>query len=169
MANPLDLQSHSPVSTPARLGAGVALFGLGAVLAMASASAQVATGFTGADDSGVFANERAACLAGKTQQMRATCLEEARNAAADKRRGALNDGSADYMANRARRCDAFGAGTEDRAACMARIGGEGQASGNVAGGGVVREVETIVLPASGAARIEPRTADPVLLVPVPTR
>ena len=169
MSNPLNVQSHSSISAPARLGAGVALFGLSAVLAMASATAQVATSFTGADDSGVFATERAACLAGKTQQMQATCMEEARNAAADKRRGALNNGSSDFSANRARRCDAFGAGTEDRAACMARVDGEGQASGNVAGGGVVREVETIVLPASGTARIEPRTADPVLLVPVKTR
>ncbi|QHJ01618.1 hypothetical protein GT347_18460 [Xylophilus rhododendri] len=154
------------MSAPLRLGAGVALFGATAVLAMASASAQVATGFTGADGSGSFASERASCMAGRTQQAQATCLEEARNAQADKRRGQLQDQPLDtYAANRFKRCEAFGAGTEDRAACVARMQGEGEASGNVASGGVVREVETIVLPASGRARIEPRTADPVLLVP----
>lgn len=165
LSNPLNLQSRPTLSATGRLAAGLAVFGGGAVLAMASATAQVATGFTGADDSGVFARERAACMAGKTQQAQATCMEEARNAAADKRRGALNDNPFDYAANRSRRCEVFAAGTEDRAACVARVDGEGQASGNVASGGVVREVETIVLPASGRARIEPRTADPVLLVP----
>ncbi|MCZ2497855.1 hypothetical protein GN316_13910 [Xylophilus sp. Kf1] len=147
------------------MGAGLALFGATALLAMASATAQVATGFTGADGSGVFAKERAACMAGKTQQAQATCMEEARNAAADKRRGVLGEGAANYGANQSRRCEVFAAGTEDRAACVARVGGEGEASGNVASGGVVREVETIVLPTSGRAVIEPRTADPVLLVP----
>jgi len=165
LTNPLNLQSHSNASAPARLGVGLALFGATAVLAMASATAQVATSFTGADDSGVFAKERAACMAGKTQQAQATCMEEARNAAADKRRGMLKDNPFDYAANQSKRCEVFAAGSEDRAACAARVQGDGQASGNVASGGVVREVETIVLPASGRARIEPRTADPVLLVP----
>ena len=165
LSNPLNLQSHSTASAPARLGVGLALFSATAVLAMASATAQVATGFTGADGSGIYARERAACMAGKTQQAQATCMEEARNAAADKRRGVLNDNPFDYAANQTKRCEVFAAGTEDRAACAARVEGEGQASGNVASGGVVREVETIVLPSSGRVRIEPRTADPVLLVP----
>jgi hypothetical protein len=44
--------------------------------------------------------------------------------------------------------------------------GYGNTSGSVAGGGVLREVETVVLPAgSGSVTIEPKTADPVVLVP----
>ncbi|WPB56197.1 hypothetical protein [Xylophilus sp. GOD-11R] len=166
MTNPLNLKIHSSATAPLRFGAGLALFGATAVLAMASATAQVATSYTGADGSGSFASERASCASGNTQQAQATCMEEARNAAADKRRGQLAEPHADYAANKMRRCDVFQPGTEDRAACVARVQGDGQASGNVASGGVVREVETIVLPASGRVRIEPRTADPVLLVPV---
>jgi len=167
MSNPLNVQSHSPVSAPLRLGAGLALFGATAVLAMASATAQVAAGFTGADASGSTSSERASCMAGKTQQARDTCLTEVRNAAADKQSGKIDSQPLDsYAANRMKRCETFQPGTEDRAACIARMQGEGEASGNVAGGGVVREVETIVLPASGRVRIEPKTADPVLLVPV---
>jgi len=167
MSNPLNIQSHSAASAPARFGAGLALFGATAVIAMASATAQVASNFTGADGSGSFTSERASCMAGKTQQARDTCLEEARNAAADKNRGLVQSQPLDtYAANRMKRCETFNAGTEDRAACIARVQGEGAASGNVASGGVVREVETIVLPPSGQVRIEPKTSDPVLLVPV---
>jgi len=169
MSNPLNVQAHSPASAPLRLGAGLALFGATALLAMTAATAQVAAGFTGADGSGSTSSERASCMAGKTQQDRATCLEETRNASADKRAGKIDSQPLDaYTANRMKRCETFQAGTEDRAACVARMQGEGEASGNVAGGGVVREVETIVLPASGRVRIEPKTADPVLLVPVRT-
>jgi len=167
MSNPLNLHSHSGTSAPLRLGAGIALFGATALLAMTAATAQVAAGFTGADASGSTASETASCMAGKTQQARDTCLTEARNAAADKRAGKIDSQPLDtYAANRMKRCETFQAGTEDRAACIARMQGEGEASGNVAGGGVVREVETIVLPAQGKVRIEPKTADPVLLVPV---
>ena len=170
MSNPFNLQSHSAASAPARLGASLVLCGAAALLAMASASAQVATSFTGADGSGSFASEHASCMAGKTQQAQATCLEEARNAEADRKRGVLQEKSAgSYTANEMRRCEVFGPGTEDRAACIARVQGAGESSGNVAGGGVVREVETIVLPPSGQVRIAPKTAEPVLLVPVPTR
>ena len=46
--------------------------------------------------------------------------------------------------------------------------GYGNASGSVAGGGVIREVETVVVPAGATSvRIEPQTNAPVLLVPVP--
>ena len=56
---------------------------------------------------------------------------------------------------------------EDKAACEARVMGYGSTSGSVAGGGVLREVETVVMP-PGAEQItiEPKTSDPVVLVPV---
>lgn len=167
MHNPLNLRSHSGTTAPIRFGAGLALFGATAVLAMASATAQVTTSYTGADGSGSTVSERASCESGKTQQTEGTCLKEARNAAVDKSRGLLKDQPpGDYAANEMKRCEVFQAGTEDRAACIARVQGQGEASGNVASGGVVREVETIVLPSSGRVRIDPKTPDPVLLVPV---
>jgi hypothetical protein len=55
---------------------------------------------------------------------------------------------------------------EDKAACQARLMGYGSTSGSVAGGGVLREVETVVLPrGASSVTIEPKTADPVVLVP----
>ena len=55
---------------------------------------------------------------------------------------------------------------EDQAACQARVMGYGSTTGSVAAGGVLREVETVVLPAGATSvTIEPKTADPVVLVP----
>lgn len=158
----------SSASSKPRFRTALSLFGAMSFLAMASATAQVPTATTGADPTGDYRSERASCMTGRTQQAQATCLEEARNAAADKRRGVLDNSGGDYAANQSRRCEVF-RDAEDRAACTARIQGEGAASGTVAGGGVIREVETIVLPAGQRnVRIEPKTADPVILVPVRT-
>jgi len=44
--------------------------------------------------------------------------------------------------------------------------GYGTTSGSVGGGGVLREVETVVLPqGSSSVTIQPQTSDPVVLVP----
>jgi len=138
-------------------------FGAVALLAVSAATAQVASGTTGIDASGNFASEVEACRSGRTQQAVATCLEEARNARADKQRGVLANGG-DHQANALARCDALSG--EDKAACQARVMGYGNTTGSVAGGGVLREVETVVLPPGATSvTIEPRTADPVLLVP----
>ena len=163
---------NSTQSASLRLRSGMAFFGAAALLAMASATAQVVTSpaeamsTTGADPTGSTRSERNSCINGMTQQAEGTCLTEARNAAADKRRGVLNNSGGNFAANRLARCDVFPAGGEDHAACVARIQGEGQAAGTVAQGGVVRQVETVVLPA-GAQRviINPQTPDPVILVP----
>ena len=139
-------------------------FGAAALLAVTAATAQVATGTTGIDASGSYQQEVNACMSGRTQQDRDTCLTEARNARADKTRGVLENGS-NLEANAMGRCDVFSAG-EDKAACQARVMGMGNADGSVAGGGLIREVETVVLPAGqNSVTIEPRTADPVVLVP----
>jgi hypothetical protein len=162
---------NSTQSASIRLRSGMAFFGAAALLAVASATAQVATSpaealsTTGADPTGSTSSERASCIKGMTQQAEGTCLTEARNAAADKRRGVLDNAGGNFKANRYARCDVFKGG-EDRAACVARIDGEGQAAGTVAEGGVVRQVETVVLPA-GADRviINPQTPNPVILTP----
>jgi hypothetical protein len=139
-------------------------FGVAALLAVTAATAQVATGTTGIDASGSYQQEVRACMSGKTQQDQATCLREARNAQGDKKRGLLDNAGARFESNAVARCDVLMG--EDKAACRARVLGYGNTSGSVAGGGLLREVETVVLPAgSSSVTIEPKTADPVVLVP----
>ena len=139
-------------------------FGIASLLAVGAATAQVATGATGIDASGSYQQEVQACMSGQTQQDRATCLEEARNAQADKRRGVL-DTDGNLEANAMARCTVHPAG-EDRAACEARVMGMGNVEGSVAGGGLIREVETVVLPeGERSVTIDPKTDDPVVLVP----
>ncbi len=143
--------------------------GLSVFLAATAAMAQVpvtASGTTGIDASGDFQKERAACMDGRTQQDQATCLREANNAAAEKRKGKLDNQGTQFEANASQRCEVLTG--EDRSACMARVMGYGNTSGSVAGGGIVREVETVVVPpGSSSIRIEPKSDAPVLLVPVP--
>ena len=139
-------------------------FGVAALLAVTAATAQVATGTTGIDATGSYQHEVQSCLTGKTQQDQATCLREARNAQADRKRGALENADAQFQTNAASRCDVLTG--EDKAACQARMMGYGSTSGSVAGGGVLREVETVVLPpGASSVTIEPKTPDPVVLVP----
>jgi hypothetical protein len=139
-------------------------YGVAALFAMTAATAQVATGTTGIDASGSYQREVNACMTGHTQQDQATCLREARNARADKQRGVLDNAGAQFEANATARCDALAG--EDKAACQARLLGYGETTGSVAGGGVLREVETVVLPPGATSvTIEPKTADPVVLVP----
>ena len=143
-------------------------FGVAALLAVTAATAQVATGTTGIDASGSYQQEVHACMTGNTQQDQATCLKEARNAQADKKRGALDNSSGNRDANAASRCDVLAG--EDKAACLARVLGFGNTTGSVAGGGVLREVETVVVPAGATSiTIEPKTSGPVLLVPQPNQ
>lgn len=148
------------------------LFAAASLLALGAATAQVAGAADEAPRAGSSTSYRAQvqdCKAGRTQQDRATCLLEARNAHAAQRRGALDDGASDaqYEANAKARCGVF-KDAEGKAACEARVMGYGNVSGSVAGGGVLREVETVVLPpGQDSVTIEPKTSDPVLLVPVP--
>lgn len=141
--------SHFRPARLKRLGKGVAYFGLAALLAMTAAtaqiaSAQVASGTTGIDATGDARSELAACNSGKTQQSRATCITEVKNANAAKRAGKLEN-YGQFSANALKRCEVFKG--EDQAACRARIEGQGKIEGSVAGGGVIREVETVVTPA----------------------
>jgi hypothetical protein len=149
---------------PARARKSLVSFGVAALLAVTAATAQVATGTTGIDASGIYQQEVNACLTGKTQQDQATCLREARNAQGDKKRGLLDNAGGKFEANAAARCDVLTG--EDKAACQARMMGFGATSGSVAGGGLLREVETVVLPAGErSVTILPQTSEPVVLVP----
>lgn len=121
---------------------------------------------TGIDSSGSYRQELQACRSGRTHQAEETCLEETRNAHAALRRGELTKAGENYTANALARClPLLG---EYRVACEARVMGFGTTTGDVAGGGLLREVETVVIPAGAdRIRIEARTPDPVLLVPAP--
>ena len=146
----------------------LASFGAAALLAMTAAGAQVAGSGTtplGAelDTSGRYQSEVRACMTGRTAEDQATCLKEARNAEAERKRGRL-DNPGQFQANARARCDALGG--EEKAACEARMMGYGTVSGSVAGGGVLREVETVVMPPGQTSiTVDAKTQDPVLLVP----
>ena len=102
----------------------------------------------------VYAQERANCEAGRTQQDRATCLKEAGAAEQErKRNGLANPGSA--RLNATERCQALP--PKDKVDCLARIEGPASAnqqvitSGSVGGGGVIRETRTTSVGPAGAA------------------
>ncbi|MEO8014559.1 hypothetical protein [Polaromonas sp.] len=142
MFTSLKFRSVAPLQNK-RTGKGARCFGLAALLAMSAATAQVAPlDTTGLDASGKAKSELATCNSGKTQQDRAACLREVRNANAEKRAGTLHNGG-DYSANAMRRCEVFKE-SEDAAACRARVQAQAQLEGSVAGGGVLRQSETVV-------------------------
>lgn len=152
-------------STDARSRKSLISFGAIALLAVGAATAQVATtGATGIDASGSYQSEVQACMSGQTQQDRDTCMKEARNARAEKQRGHLEAYGA-HESHATARCDVHQV-AEDKAACQARVMGMGSAEGSVAGGGLIREVETVIMPqGQNQVTIEPKTSDPVVLVP----
>lgn len=155
-------------STTASKSAWLAASALAVLLSVSPAQAQAAPGATGIDASGQASAELAACNNGKTQQDRATCIREVNNAQADKRAGNIAAPGADVAAaNALRRCDALAG--EDKIACRARVAGYGSAKGSVAGGGVITEVETVVVPAGATSvTIEPKTsADNIIVIPAP--
>jgi len=129
-----------PMLTPSRVFS-VALLALTAA-ASQLALAQIAPGTTGIDNTGNAGNEMAACVNGKTQQARDTCMREVRNANSEKRAGKLGV-DANLSSNAMKRCDVFQK-ADDQAACKARVLGEQNAQGGVAAGGVLRELETAV-------------------------
>ena len=127
-----------------RITKGLAAFGMTVVLAMAAASVHVIAGEISIDDTGSVVSEKAACNNGTSQQSRADCLLEAKNANADKKAGLLEKDNQGYKANALIRCERLIG--DDRKDCRARVMGEGKSTGSVAGGGVITEVETVVPP-----------------------
>lgn len=146
-------------------------FGMCALFAVVAASAQVSiSGDTGIDNSGNYQQERAWCMANTNGEEQVTCLKDSAAAQAEKRRGTLDNKSANFdaNANAMQRCDVLAG--EERVACQARVAGYGSASGSVMGGGVIKQIETVVLPeVQRSVTIEPKTPNPVLLVPLETR
>lgn len=144
---------------------GIVSFGAAALVAFGAAAAQVALpGANNIDHSGSYQHEVQSCMNGRTQQDQATCLREARNAAADKHRGVL-DTEGSLQANAMARCNVFTNG-EDKAACQARVLGMGDVDGSVAQGGLLREAESVVLPpGQDSVTVDAKTDNPIVLVP----
>lgn len=134
-------------------------------IGMSGASAQIKSGTTGIDATGNASSEMSACKSGRTQQDRETCMREVRNANAEKRSGKLDNSGATYKANAMKRCDVLEG--ENKIACEARIAGYGSTSGSVAGGGALRQVETVVVPANATSvRVQPKTsAESIIVIP----
>lgn len=147
------------------LAKNAAALAITAALGMTAAIAQVASGTTGIDATGNARSEANACVTGMTQQDRETCLREVRNANAEKRAGKLDNAGAQFDANAAQRCDVLSG--EDKIACEARVAGIGTTQGSVAGGGVIREIETVVVPKDGTpVNIQPQTSsDTIIVIP----
>lgn len=117
----------------------VTAFGLVCVVSMPGWAAPKA----GSEAQRQYQRERALCLSGQSNQDRATCLREAGAALQEARRNRLETrAGADLKANAAARCNPQPAA--DRDACVQRVMGAGSAEGSVAGGGLIREVETPV-------------------------
>ncbi len=131
-----------PITTRKAVGylGAIALFAIAAAIAQVSFAAD-----TSIDSTGNYQQERGWCMVNTVGDARATCLKEAGAAQAEKRKGTLNVFSPNFNANAARRCDVYSG--EDRLACIARVKGLGTESGSVQGGGIIRQVETITVPA----------------------
>ena len=133
-------------------------------LTVMTATAQVAAGTTGIDATGNAASEMAACNNGTSQQSRETCMTEVRNANAAKRAGQLNNDGEQLKANALVRCNVLQG--EDKIACEARVSGFGSPQGSVAGGGVLTQVETVVVPTGEPVIIQPQTStDTIIVIP----
>jgi hypothetical protein len=117
----------------------IAAVAMGAALVCACAAAAAAGSTGSADAQQRYAQERAVCMNGQSNQDRATCLREAGAAFEEAKRHALGAGAAPDARNAVQRCE--GLPNADRAACAARMQGEGTASGSAASGGVLRELE----------------------------
>ena len=104
-----------------------------------------------------YQQERAVCLSGGSNQDRATCLKEAGAARAEAQRGGLGDSTEPYTDNQRKRCAQLpGSQRQD---CLSRMQGQGNVSGSVAAGGLLRETVTVV-PAAAAPMPAPAASAP---------
>ncbi len=106
-----------------------------------------------------LAQERAACLAGKSHQDTKTCLQEVKGADIESRRGGLDGDPATYTRNQLQRCERLPA--SDKRDCIARMQGRGTTEGSVAAGGIQRVLVTReVVPTTAAVASAPTASSP---------
>ena len=125
-----------------------------AVLGLSAASAMAAAHGAASEIQARYAQERAKCLNGTSNEDRATCLKEAGAARAAAMQGKLEEGDTRYHHNAMDRCKALsGADAKDCRACM---NGAGTISGSAESGGIYRETVTReVQPADAPASAAP--------------
>ena len=128
-------------------------FSVGAISANATAS-------TPADAR--YQQERADCLSGNTAEGRQTCLKEAGAARqAARKRDLTTPTAAQIAANERKRCEPLK--SDDKSACLKRADGvDTTTSGNVAGGGDIKETVTVV---PGAPDVHPESLPPTAAGP----
>ena len=109
-----------------------------AMLAFTCCAATAAGGSPAAKER--YQAEKTVCIKGESHQDNATCLKEAQAALAESATRPAVPAAADYAQNALIRCKTLPA--DERDACQRRIAGEGNSSGSVEGGGMLREVVT---------------------------
>lgn len=86
-----------------------------------------------------YKEEMAECARLTSAEELKTCRLEARNALAEAKRNKLDEAPASAVQrNQSQRCDAHAG--DERAACEARMRGEGRTEGSVREGGMLREI-----------------------------
>jgi hypothetical protein len=115
---------------------------IGAVAALLFAGIAAAAGGKLSDAQARYQQDRAACMSGRSNEDRATCLREAGAALQAAKRGRLGDDQGSYEKNRLLRCEPLPAG--DREDCVRRMQGEGTVKGSAEEGGTYRELRTTV-------------------------
>lgn len=88
-----------------------------------------------------YRQDIARCNSGQSNQSVADCRREAGNALAEAKRGAIRNDPAQYRSNALQRC-AVHLG-DDRAACEARIIGQGDITPEAEAGGILRKSITV--------------------------
>lgn len=113
------------------------------------------------------ADERAACLRMEAGEARALCLREVAAARASRRGGSPRvDESPEALARNAlQRCQAFS--DERRRICERMARGEGDLTGSVEAGGLLRSLETLEPAPDTAVPLAPGVTAPVPAVPPP--
>jgi len=118
------------------------------IAVIAALSATVAFGAGSGRQPGsdvTYQKDRAACMDGRANQDRDTCLREAGAARQEAKRGQLTESPERYEQNRFARCEKQP--PQDREDCIRRMNGEGTTSGSVESGGIYRElVRPVVAP-----------------------
>jgi len=131
------------------------VFTIVALIGMLFATAALAAGGSKLSDANAtYQRDRSACLSGKSNEDRATCLREAGAALQAARSGQLSDGAGQLQANRLMRCNQLP--EQDRSDCVRRMQPGGVVEGNSQSGGDLRESVTtevgapvIVVPDTG--------------------
>lgn len=88
-----------------------------------------------------YRQDIARCNSGQSNQSVADCRREAGNALAEAKRGALPNDQGQYRMNALQRCTVHEG--DDRAACEARIIGQGDITTDAEAGGILRKSITV--------------------------